>query len=143
MWLCCVVSVPLLVHGQVSPLLENAHVFARQRPAGKGVVGPVFGLVGLLRRGRMALEIGERIAAAVLALHRGRVVVPVRQVGIAGGIELAVSVGLDLDALGAGALVVVVFALGHGVVHSLWAADRGCCLCECLVFSKKLCARLS
>jgi hypothetical protein len=138
-----VVSVPLLVHGQASPRLENAHVFARQRPACEGIVGSIFGLVCLVCCGRMTLEACKPIAAAVLALDRGLVVVPVRQVGIAGGVEFAVSIGLDLDTLHAGAPVIVVFALGRHVVHSLWAADRDVAFCGCLVFSKKLCARLN
>jgi hypothetical protein len=130
------------VHGQVAALLEDAHVFARQRAAGEGVVGPVLGLVGLLRRRGMALEVGEGVAAAVLAL-RGLVVVPVRQVGIARGVGLAVAVGLDLDALHARALVVVVLALDRHGVHRLEAAWMLRCVASaCLAFSKKLCARL-
>jgi hypothetical protein len=110
------VEVPLLVDWQVSPLLQDAHVLARQRPASEGVVWPVFGMLRLLGRGCVALKVCEAIAAAVLALHRG-LLVPVVQVGI--GLHLSVAVGLDLDALYARALVVVVFALDRHVGHFL------------------------
>jgi hypothetical protein len=113
-----VVKVPLLVHRQVSPLLQDAHVFARQRPASEGIVWPVFGTVRVLGGGCVALEVCEGTsAAAVLALHG--LLVPMREVGIAAGLHLSVAVGLDLDALDARALVVVVFALDRHVVHYL------------------------
>jgi len=110
-------DIPLLVHGQVSPLLEDAHVLARQRLAREGVAGPVFGVHGLLARGRMALEVGEGTAAAVLALPR-LLVVPVRQVGvICSRVHGALAVALGLDTLDAGAVVVVVFTLDRHVGH--------------------------
>lgn len=62
----------------------------------------------------MALEAGEAICAAILALD-GIVAAPVSEVGVGfcGGSHLVVSVGLDFDALDAGAFVVVDFSLGH------------------------------
>ena len=96
---------------QVSPCLEDAHVFARQRAAGEGIVGPVLCNRRLLGGGGMALEALEPASAAVLALHGGLLVVPMRQVRVR---RLAVSVGFDLDALDAGAVVVVEFALSGG-----------------------------
>lgn len=108
---CTSGSLPLLVDGQVSPCLEDAHVFARQRPAGEGIVGPVLGDRGLLGGRGMALEVVEPAAAAVLALD-GLVVVPMRQVRIVGALGLAV--GFDLDTLDAGAVVVVDLAFRHG-----------------------------
>jgi hypothetical protein len=121
--MCC--SVPLLVHGQVSPLLENAHVVAGQWPAGEGVVWPVFCSFCLLRRRCMALEVCERISAvaAVLALDRGLLVVPMRQVGIACGVHFAVTVGLDLDTLDTRAVVVVVLSFDRHVGHCWWKRD--------------------
>ena len=124
------------MHGQVSPLLEDAHVVLGQWPAGEGVVGPVLGGLRLLRGGRMALEVGEGVAAAVLALERGLLVVPVRQVRVARGVQFAAAVGLDLDALDAGAVVVVVLALDGHVGHSRGGGDGSVAL------SKKLCAGL-
>jgi len=105
------------VHGQVAPLLQDAHVFARQRPASEGVVWPIFGLRRLLARGCVALEAREPVSAAVLALD-GLLVVPMRQVRVV-GFAISISIGLDLDALRTRALVVVVFALNRHVVHVL------------------------
>ena len=109
--------------GQVSPLLEDAHVLARERASSEGVVGAVFGGVCLRRGGGMALEALEPCTgAAVLALD-GLLVVPVRQVGIRRRVHFAFAVGLGLDSLDAGTVIVAVFALRHGSHCGGWASS--------------------
>ena len=88
--------VALLVHGQVAARLEDAHVLARERTAGEGVVGAVLGSHGLLGRRGMTREASEAVAL------RCRVV-PVAEVRVA--LVLAVGV-FGLDALGAAVVVI-------------------------------------
>lgn len=108
---------PLLVDRQTSPLLEDAHVLAGQRPAREGIVGAVLSSRRLFGGGGMALEVVEGAAAAIFVLDRSLVVVPMRQVRVAGGVHFSVAVGLDLDALDSGALVVAGLAFDRHVGH--------------------------
>ena len=97
-------AVPLLVDGQLAALPEDAHVVVGQRPTGKRIVRPILSRRCLLGGCGMALEAVDASSAAMFA-HAGRfVVVPMRQIRVA---------RVHLDALHAGAVVVIEFALRH------------------------------